>query len=144
MSLEGKTGPPPTTFTGTDPAAGAESIETVPATEAWDVSHYEITLVADATAISRDVDIIIDDGTNEFMRFIFNTSITQSQTVKIQIGYFGKDTAPADTATTHYHVLPMARIIEMGPSWRIRTLSVNLQSGDNFGAPIIIRKRWKA
>lgn len=141
MSLEGKQGPPPEKFTGTNPIAGAESTETVTTGETWDIFAYEITLVADATVINRDVDIIYEDGTGvEIARNKIATSITASQTVKIHVGKY--DTLPTDTTTDHYHKIPTD--LELGPGMQVKTSTVGIQAADDFGAPSIIRKLWRA
>ena len=141
MSLEGKQGPPPDKFTGTNPAAGAESSEAVPAGEQWDILAYEITLVASAVVANRNVDIIYEDGSGiEIASNRFATSITANQTVKIHIGKY--ETLPADTATDHFHKLPNE--LELAPAFLVKTVTANIDTGDDFSAPSIIRKRWKA
>lgn len=129
------------TLSGTDPVAGVESTETVPTDEDWDFHGMVIQYVADATVANRDVDIIIDDGTNEFMRFQFNTSITASQTVNIHIGPFESGNIPADTSGDHYHILSTQNVIQMQAGWRVRTTTAGIVAGDDFGAPQIFRKR---
>ena len=140
---ESRLGPNRSTFAGSDPVAGAEVNEVVPATQDWDFLGLIVTLVADATAISRDVDIVVEDEAgNEVARWPFNTSITASQTVAIHIGNY-PETLPTDTATDQYHTIPRT-LMELGPSYVIKTVSANLQAGDNFGIPQIFRRLFVA
>src|SRR3990170_4429385 len=51
-----------------DPAAGAEVIITVPTAKRWRLVAIRFRLVTSATAASRQVTLIIDDGTNVIWR----------------------------------------------------------------------------
>jgi hypothetical protein len=140
---ESRLGPNRTTFTGTDPAANTEVSETIPSNEDWDFLGLVVTLVADATVANRDVDIVIEDASgNEVARWPSKTSITASQTVAIHVGQY-PDTLPTDTTTDQYHALPQCPI-ELGPSYVVKTVTANLQTGDNFGAPVIFRRLYSA
>jgi len=122
------------TVTGSDPAAGAEFSETIPAGKIWNLIAIAVAFVADATVASRTPEIIIDDGTNEILRLTDRTVITASQTRTLQANRFG--VLPADTATVHYFILPLG--FELPAGYRVRSVTTNLQAGDNYGAPKLI------
>ncbi len=131
--------PAPTKFTGADPAAGQEILVTVPADEIWEVYGIVFTLVTDATVATRTPILIINDGAEEFYRQADGTGITASLTVKEEAArFFG--TKPADLATVHFLALPE---LFLGPGFKIITSTTNIQAGDNYGAPIVIARRYK-
>ncbi len=130
---------PPATITGTDPAAGQNVSQAVPAGKVWDVKAIELRLVANATVANRNVDIFYEDATGvEIARNVFSTSITASQTVKIHIGTY--ETLPTNTATDHYHKIPRELLLTEG--FIIKTVTAGLQAGDNFDAPKIIAREY--
>ena len=141
--MEGRPGSPRDTFTGTQPSAGEEVEVTVPAGEDWDFLGAIITLDTNSTVAVRSIDILMEDeSANEIARWVSNTTISLNQVVAVHIGNY-PDALPVDTSTDHYH--PIGRNIEeLGPGYKLRTVTNNIQSGDQYSAPIIYRKRWKA
>ena len=139
--------PPPTenndrvTIAGTNPAAGAEVSEAVPAERIWEKFHgIYVTLVTDTTVISRTVDVIFADASgNELSRVQFATAIPASQTVKLHLGHWA--VVPADTSTNHFRNVDPD--LELGPTDTIKTVTANIQAGDDFGAPTLIVKEQR-
>lgn len=117
---------------GSDPAAGAESTITVPAGEVWELIGFEVTLVTDATVANRRPRIVLDDGTTEFFRQAAGADITASLTTIV----VGSGASVASLAAGVAHI-PLAPGVILGPSYRIRTLTLNLQAGDNYGVPVV-------
>lgn len=142
MSLESRSGPTRETKVGANPVAGIEVLETVPATEDWDLYGFILTIVTAIAVADRDVDFVFKDGAgNEFLRIPFATSIPASQTVTIHLANY--ETKPTDTTTNHYHKLP-SRVIEMGPSYTVETVTALIQAADDFGAMTLFIKKFRA
>jgi len=111
------------TIVGTDPAAGAEISETVPTNARWRLISVRVTLVTSATVTDRTPTITLDDGIN-----IFGQS---------EDGV----TVPAST-TSNQTFSALGDIILLSEAYRIRSLTTNIQVGDNYGAPIYIVEEW--
>jgi hypothetical protein len=125
--------------TGTDPAAGAEIVETVPAGKIWRLLSIRFALVTDATVASRRTHVIIDDGTSELFRVSGSTDQTASSTARFSLSpAFG--TISNNASTNHF---PMPSI-HLEPGFRIQTSTSNIQAGDNYGAPIMYVEEWTA
>lgn len=122
----------PRTISGTDPAAGVELSETVPAGARWLLKTFNLALLADATVANRAVIITIDDGTNIVWQVGTNINVTASQ---LAIYRLGVGLPFLTIGTTHYN-LPIPAGLILGPGYRIRTITTNLQAGDNYTAPV--------
>lgn len=120
--------------TGTDRAANTEITETVPAGKVWRIQAFKATIVCDAQAANRSVHLIYDDGTNILW------GATALSTGIATGGYIvtGAIGAPYQTSTSvqNYSSIPLPDI-PLGPGCRITTLTTNMQTGDNWGAPIL-------
>lgn len=124
----------PTLTTGTNPAAGAEVSVTVPAGEVWEVQSVQFALQTDATVANRRVNIRVDDGASIFATAVANVDQAASATVTYIAGVGGIDyTAVRDGKLSIGLPTPLL----LGPGWRIRTTTTNLQAGDDYAAPVI-------
>jgi hypothetical protein len=123
--------------TGSNPAAGAECSDTVPAGEFWVIKSILLQLVTDATVITRRVHVTLDDGTTAFTRKPSNASQAASLTQNYAIG--GNNPASAVIATYCSDPLP-----EFGlpAGSRIKTVTDNLQAGDNYAAPVYYVEKY--
>lgn len=127
--------------TGTNPAAGVEVIETVPAGAIWRPVSLQAILVTDATVINRAVRFALDDGASEYYRspglanHPASTTVTYSAASNATIVVAGID-------TTLLHALPQD--LRMLAGHRIRTATANLQAGDNWSAPVMLIQEWLA
>lgn len=116
-------------ITGANPAAGAEVLDTLTLIE--EILGGEITLVTDANVANRAVAFYFESPTGVVLGQIVSiTDIPASQTVLIHIGKYA--TLPPDTSTNHYRQIPSN--LELYPGCKIKTLTANIQSGDNFSA----------
>lgn len=121
-------------ITGTNPAAGAEVAETVPTGARWRLISCVATLVTDATVSNRQASILIDDGANVLVRSGNNVSQSASQTRLYIAAAFG---AWGDMGSVPMGLsLPPDMWLLAG--YRIATATVNLQAGDNWGAPQLL------
>lgn len=123
---------------GTDPAAGAESSETVPTNARWRVLNHRIALVTDATVANRTMQILIDDGTNT----IYSLAANANQPASTTFTYHSFPAGAAGYASGNTLNVPIPpEIMLMGGS-RLRTSTGNLQAGDNYGPPLILVEEW--
>lgn len=119
-------------ITGTDPAANVEISETVPARTRWQLLAVEFTLVTDANVAARRVQLVFDDGANEYFRTTAQTDQAATVTTIYAAGsslisMFGNPTVMQGLA------LPNPMWLAAGH--RFRTVTINRQVGDNYGAP---------
>lgn len=125
--------------TGADPAAGVEISETIPANARRELLAVRFVLVADATAISRSVTLAIDDGANIFYSGASHDAQTASQTLTYSAG--AGITAARVPAALHVEI-PLPNRVRLSAGFRFRTVTGNLQAGDNFGAPQYLVEEW--
>jgi len=125
-------------ITGTDPAAGSEVSETVPTNARWKLRAMSFRLVTDPTVATRMVQLVIDDGTNEFYRYTAIDTQAASASYLYEANPLGF--LPGSIAKAIHIPLPLEVLLFQG--WRIRTNTANLQSGDDFGAPQLLVEEW--
>lgn len=118
-------------ITGTNPAAGVEISEAVPAGVRWRISAITFALTTDATVANRFVGLKIDDGVNAL--FVAGSNVAQAAsgtttyTGAAGLGAFGNAT------NALLILLPDNLVLPAGS--RIRTTTAALQAGDDYGAP---------
>lgn len=127
------------TVIGTDPAAGAEVSQTVPATYYWRIMSARVAFVTDATVANRFPTLTIDDGTTVVGTFATGTAIPASQTAAITWADTSGIIAPA--AGLHLAPFPVSIILPAG--YRVRTVTTGIVAGDNYGAPAFLIERWR-
>ena len=119
---------------GTNPAAGAEISETVPTTLFWKIRSIRFQLVTSATATGRRVHLVIDTGAGDnydmFCEIDQNASDTQNYSC-IPVG------ATPDSQDGNDIIIPIPSDLILNPGAIIKTITTNLQAGDNFGPPIL-------
>lgn len=121
-------------ITGTDPAAGAAMIETVPAGVIWRFISMNVTLVTDSNVANRTVHFFFDDGTDIYLRVTNDQgqseNLTQIYTVAngIHLGF----------TTPDIQSFPSPANLFLPAGHRIREGTNNFQAGDNWGAPQIL------
>src|SRR4051812_40892275 len=74
---------------GTDPAAGVEVSETVPAGARWKLLSFRARLVTSAAVANRFPALVIDDGANILTEQYDNTTVVASTTRTYQAGVYG-------------------------------------------------------
>jgi len=123
---------------GSNPAPGAEISETVPTDARWRLRGMSAQLVTDATPATRQVYLVVDDGTTELLRFPANATQTASLTRDYRVLAIG--TAPA--AVSRYIFVAIGRPLDLFQGWRIGTATENLAAGDDWGAPRLYVEEW--
>ena len=125
--------------TGSDPAAGSEVSITVPTNAVWRLRSLRLRLDTDSTVANRRVALVVDDGsTVAFTKLspaVQAESLTRYYNFNFGLGYEEGDFT-ADTISIGINDL----IIPEG--WRIRTITANLQAGDDYHAPILVVEEW--
>lgn len=122
------------TIVGTNPAAGVEISETVPAGFRWRILAARIMLTTDATAISRRVQLFLDDGANIYLR----STAGEVQGTTANNAYNLASGLPTDFVPLLNQFLGIPDNLVLPPGHRIRTGTINLQAGDDFAAPILL------
>jgi len=124
--------------TGSDPAAGAEVSDTVPAGARWRLIAAIFTLVASGAAANRRVHVTLDDGATVYLRSLSGTDITAGQTGIVSFWESGQLVASNNSAQVA--MLPSNLILVAGH--RIKTVTTALDAGDNYGAPQYLVEEW--
>lgn len=127
------------TVIGTDPAAGSEISETVPAGARWKFRSMDVALVTGATVANRDVQVTLDDGTTEFYRGASANNQPASNTFRYCFGMYGDHIAGGGVNVPQI-CTPMDLALLAG--YRIRTVTFNFDAGDNWGAPGYCVEEW--
>lgn len=117
---------------GTNPAAGSEISETVPTGARWRLISFRYTITTSGTVANRSPVLTIDDGTNVLWETWSNVAVTASSTVAYNAGAG----APFLAYNTAGNLLPLPTTLELPGGSRIRTVTGNLQAGDDFAAPV--------
>ena len=123
---------------GTDPAAGAEISETVPTGARWRLITLHAVLTADATAVTRNPKLVLNDGLSDYLITPVGATATASQTVKVTWSASGLE--DISSVLAQVEPLPSGLLIPAGHG--ISTLTVNLQAGDNYAAPQFLVEEW--
>jgi hypothetical protein len=118
-------------ITGTNPAAGLECSDTVPAGARWRLNSWFAQLTTDATVVNRTVALIIDDGANILFRV--DASAAQTATQVRQYEAYATGVAP-DVSGTAFR-LPAPFPLSLAAGSRIRTLTAGIVAGDDWTAP---------
>lgn len=122
----------------TDPAAGVEISETVPTGARWRPLSLDAPLVTDATVANRDAVLTIDDGAN----ILAESATAANQAASLTRRYsFMVNTSRGAAATAALIQGNMPELL-MAAGFRIRTVTTNLQAGDNWGAPFLLVEEW--
>lgn len=125
-------------ITGTDPAAGAELSETVPTGVDWILEVFRGVLVTEVTAATRQVFLVITDGTTTYLTLAANGTQIASLTRTYNFAHLSS--VPALTGTIIHGPLQLNHIL--GPGYILTTTNSALQALDNWGAPIMkLRER---
>jgi hypothetical protein len=124
--------------TGTLPGAGAEISETVPTNAVWQLKSFTFKLTTSATVANRIPHLIIDDGTNILLDSPAPSVLAASLTNRYVTG----DNAIAAAAIDATQWLQSVAAMRLLPGYRIRTLTTNLQAGDQYTAPQYVVTEW--
>jgi len=126
------------TIVGTNPAAGVEISETVPAAARWKLRTFGFTLVTSAVVANRTPVLTIDDGANIIWETGNNVAQTATQTAKYRAGIG----VPLTTIGALTYQLPLPSDLPLLAGYRIRTVTGLIDVGDDYAAPIYEVEEW--
>lgn len=126
-------------ITGTQPAAGAELLETVPTGARWQLLALRVLLTTNATAGNRQLLLYVDDGTTRLPSFPSVGVVAPSTAGGFE--FAAGSTAIANIAGQNPPgLIPTG--IYLGAGYRIRSTTVSLAAGDQYGAPQYLVREW--
>ncbi len=123
---------------GTDPAANTEISEAVPTNARWRLLGLDAALVTSAFVANREVVLTIDDGATVVAEVAAGVAQAASVTRRYSFARGVPRLAPAASTV----ISAPAPDIVLGAGFRIRTVTANLDAGDNFGAPQLLVEEW--
>ena len=127
-------------ITGTDPAAGAAMIVTVPAGVLWRFISMNVTLVTDANVAARNAHFFFDDGANIYLR----CTNDQGQAENLTQIYAVANGIHMGFASPNIQSIPCPSDLFLPAGHRIREGTNNFQAGDNWGAPQLLVEQCSA
>lgn len=123
---------------GTTPAAGAEVNETVPTGARWRLQSFSVVLNTSATVANRQSTIVVDDGVNIFFEGDSAAAVVASSTARIT--YSPGLTTVNGIALDQLAPTPSPLYLMAG--WRLRTVTLGLQAGDQYASPKYSVEEW--
>lgn len=144
ITIDGTFDGPGTTksIIGTNPAAGSELSETVPANTIWSVQSISALMVTDANAADRRVRTTLDDGSTVFYQVSSSTNHTASLTVRYVWSPLGAPAVGVVAATDATINIPLPKPTILSAANRFITVTGALEAGDNWGAPQLSVEEW--
>ena len=124
--------------TGTDPAAGSECSDTVPANARWRLISWRAALVTDANVATRQVHLVIDDGT----LILANYPAGTTQIASLTRNYNGLDIGVVPALTDVEIYIPTNFPVLLAAGSRITTVTTSIQATDNYGAPQMLVEEY--
>jgi hypothetical protein len=126
-------------ITGTTPGAGAEVSETVPTGARWELLAFRAQLVTSATVANRSPQLVLDDGANIFS--VSETIFAQAASLTLRYDWFQGATLTGTVQGLDVPV-PLQIANRLGAGFRIRTLTQNIQAGDQLSAVQYLVREW--
>lgn len=126
-----------TVTTGTDPAAGAEWSQTVPAGESWQLTSIRFSLVTSAVVANRIPSIVFDNGVTVVGRY----ATAASQAASLTTTYTGSVDTPSSALLGTEVVIAIPRMI-LPSGYRIRSLTTAIDVADDYSAPVFFYTRF--
>ena len=129
-------------ITGTDPAAGTEVSETVPANTIWSIRNIAATLVTDSNAANRRVRATLDDGSTVYYRVSSGVDQTLTLTVLYSWAPTGASAVGVVAVTDATVNIPLPTPTILSAGHRFITITDAILAGDNWGAPQLSVEAW--
>lgn len=124
---------------GTTPAAGAEISETVPTGARWELLSLTATLTSSATVANRHAVLVLDDGATPY----FRVGISTNQAASLAINYnYAQGVGSAALDGGVQFITPIPAGVRLASGHRVRTLTTNLQVGDQWSAVEYLVREW--
>jgi hypothetical protein len=126
------------TVTGTDPAAGIQIIETVPAGARWRLAGFQAVITTSAVVAARVPSLIIDDGAV----IAWQIGTSQAIAASLSAGFTWGDGAGAFGGTSAGNLGMLPRDMRLPAGYRFRTAVALFDAGDNWAAPTYGVEEW--
>lgn len=124
---------------GTDPAAGVDWSETVPTNARWQLLSVRALFQTDATVAARNVNLLIDDGTNNYYRIASHRDQPASQPYSYSWSVGTQDLGGLANAAV---VIPLPNHAYMKAGYRVRAATSLMQAGDDWSTLSILAREW--
>lgn len=121
-----------------NPGAGNDLDEAVPAGQIWQLEAVTLVVNTDATVASRRGVLVISDTARELVRVASQTTIAATTTIGMYF-YLGPDQR-GGVGSVIIEALPRAILLDEGYS--VATKMDNWQAGDSLTGIILAYKRW--
>ncbi len=121
-----------------DPAAGAEVLISVPTGARWRIHSVRFQLVTDITAVVRRVHLVVDNSAVT----MYDLAAADTQAASLTRNYNCVPEGFQRAAQDNEIYIPIPADLRLRSTFRILTLTTNLQAGDNFGAPQVYTEEW--
>lgn len=123
---------------GTNPAAGAESTETVPTGARWQILSWIASLVASATVATRQLEWVATNGAQTFLLSPAQTSQAASTTRN----YMAAAVGAAQTAVNGRLQVILPPIVVLTAGFQFGSFTTSIQVDDDWGAPTYNVLEW--
>jgi len=127
------------TISGSDPAGNTEASETVPSGARWQLLMWAITYTTSSAPADRLVQVTFDDGATVYLT-VPTPSVQQANKAWRHSFAQGLSLTTIANAPSLLQGAPFDMILPAGH--RIRTATVSMQVGDDYGAPLYTVREW--
>jgi len=124
---------------GTQPAAGAECIEIMPAVSHREIRGVHLRLQTSAAVANRQIVVQFDDTVNAF----FTVTSTYLQVAGQLVHYYVAGNGLLSANVLGNVNLPMPERVPLEAGWALRTVTANIQAGDQYFAPAYLVEEWQ-
>jgi hypothetical protein len=122
---------------GTNPAAGVEVTETVPADRWWRLLCVTVQLVQGLTQTPQPI-LVIDDGTDVVYQALGAAAAQAASTTARYTWAAGLPMATAGATPNIHHQAPLPEDLVLEPGWRVRTSTLGIGANSDYGAPSLL------
>lgn len=119
------------TYLGSAPAAGADTLVTVPAGAQWRLLSWRAQLVTSIAAATRQVHLVIDDGAN----ILLDLAANATQITTLTRNYNAALLSWQPTAVDLEIYIPFPFDFDLLAGYRLRTITTSIQAADQWTAP---------
>lgn len=126
------------TFTLSAPAAGSDWAYTVPSLTRFLISSISFTLVTEATASSRFIEVQFNFGVN----LMFSVMFTLAQAASLTVDYSLAGGAPTVAMSTRLSLNALPNDFILQPATVISSVTESIQAADQFSSVRISGRQW--
>lgn len=128
---------------GTNPNAGAEVAETVPAGQTWQLLAISVLMVQGLTQTPQPI-LQLDDGTDVVFESLgCSAAQAASTTCRYTWGVSLALSGQIGTTPNIHAFAPLPQGLFLGPGYRILTSTLGIGANSNYGAPSLFYVRYE-